>query len=536
MKKNYFLYFFIAAILLYYSKWTEGNKNRETNTIENFQGTYTCRPGTIYHPTSTEEIQKIVLSALEEKKTIMAGNQKYATQIDGSCANDGQIQLTFEKMNKLIDFDPEKKSITVQPGFRFNKLNDFIRSHSLAINMVTELDTFTVAGMLGNGTHGSTLYKHCMLADYVTELKIVDGMGNVRVLKGEELDAARVNLGVLGIVVEITIQLEPAYKVLATVQGFESDQELESKIIAIARNNYSASVAWFPGLQKYTLTTYEILSIETPGNAYNAQAVLNKKEMLFYQTLYSTMQEVPGTWLQCFAAELRFKSRASSYFRDIDSGEIISNPIGYSDQMQYFSCTNEEECFWDVMPIALQEVAIPLTQLPEWIRDTKNILLSNPHNCFPLNGIYFRFGKASNSYLGMNAGRETAFIGIEFTLRQRGKKIQKNYFINSEIEQMSLKKYGARPHWGKNSIATFQNIPSRYPKWNDFIAFKKKLDPKNIFTNTYWDRISKKIPSSSYLSPGCSSRLECNCQTDEHCEEGSKCVPGAYFKEAKVCR
>ena len=72
--------------------------------------------------------------------------------------------------------------------------------------MVTELNIFTLGGMLGSGTHGSNLVKKsALIADYVTEMKIVDGYGNLRILTGEELDLARVNLGVLGIVVEVTI-------------------------------------------------------------------------------------------------------------------------------------------------------------------------------------------------------------------------------------------------------------------------------------------------------------------------------------------
>ena len=57
--------------------------------------------------------------------------------------------------------------------------------------------------MLGSGTHGSTIKnKSALLADYVTSMKIVDGNGELRVLEGEQLDKARVNLGVLGVVVE----------------------------------------------------------------------------------------------------------------------------------------------------------------------------------------------------------------------------------------------------------------------------------------------------------------------------------------------
>ncbi|GLT16917.1 hypothetical protein GCM10007938_06940 [Vibrio zhanjiangensis] len=189
--------------------------------LSNYQGTYTCHPEAIYDPNSIEGVQEIVKDALMRGKKVMTGNRKFASQIDAACAGDGQVQLTLKNMDKIVHFDANNRRITVEAGMRFNDLNDFLRGQGYAINMVTELAIFTVGGMLGSGTHGSTLEKPSnMLADYVTQIKIVDGEGNVRVLSGDLLDAARVNLGVLGVVVEVTLAIEEAFKVKAEVTGY----------------------------------------------------------------------------------------------------------------------------------------------------------------------------------------------------------------------------------------------------------------------------------------------------------------------------
>jgi len=101
---------------------------------------------------------------------------------------------------------------------------------------------------------------------------------------------------------------------------------------------------------------------------------------------------------------------------------------------------------------------------------------------------------------------------------------------------MSLRKYGARPHWGKNSVAIFEDMPSRFPKWNDFVAFKNEMDPYNVFTNPFWERVSGEDPLSNYLTPGCNLRGECYCEEDSHCEEGTSCQPGASFLDARICK
>ncbi|MCO7224138.1 D-arabinono-1,4-lactone oxidase [Pleionea sp. CnH1-48] len=509
---------------------------QQQETLKNYQGTYECHPDKIYDPASIEEVQSIVRTAAAEGRTIMTGNRKFASQIDAACADEGQIQITLKNMNHIVHFDRDAKQVTVEAGLRFNDLNEFLREQKLAVNMVTELGTFTIGGMLGSGTHGSSLIRHNMLADYITEMKIIDGLGNLRVLTGEQLNAARVNLGVLGVVVEVTIQLEDAFKVAAHVYGKRDDSNLENDILTIARNNYSTNIAWFPGIGRYTVTTYHELPLETGGNAFNAQAEVSDLEETLFKWLFDALHEVPGSGLQCLAARVRYSRRDSSYYRDLDTKRIQSNPVGHSDQMQYFGCKDPDSCIWDRLPIALQEVAIPIDELPNWIRDVKQVLEQHPRTCFPLNGIYFRFGKASNSYLGMNAGRDTAYLGIEYTLRQEGNAVPKNYFVNLEIEQMSLRKYGARPHWGKNSVAIFEDMPSRFPKWDQFMAFKQEMDPNNVFTNDFWRRASGETPLSNYMTAGCNMRGECYCENDSHCEEGTQCSAGKYFSDAKICR
>ena len=506
--------------------------------LKNYQNTQDCFPGAIYDPTSIAEVQAIVRQAALQGHKVMTGNRRFNSQIDAACAGNGEVQITLKNMNQVVNLDTEKREVTVQAGMRFNELTTYLRDYKLSAPMVTELATFTIGGMLGSGTHGSTFtQKSSMIADYVTELKLVDGQGDLRILTGEMLNAARVNLGVLGVVVEATIQLEPGYKVEASVKGYTSDEQLEEVVLDIARNNHSANVAWFPGLGRFTVTTYNKRPMWAWGNAYNAQADVSDFSEDMFGLIFDSLHETNSATLQCLAATLRYTARSNSYFRDINTGlPKLFKPVGHADKMQHFTCKAEDQCVWDRLPIALQEVGIPFEELPGWIGDVRQIIANSDRTCFPLNGIYFRFGKASDSYLGMSAGRDTAYVGIEYTLRQRGEAVPKNYFVNLEIEQISLRKYGARPHWGKNSVAIFEDMPSRFPKWQDFLLAKAELDPHNLFTNPFWERISGEDDLDNYLTPGCNADGQCYCETDAHCEAGTTCQAGNWYKEARICK
>jgi xylitol oxidase len=46
---------------------------------------------------------------------------------------------------------------------------------------------------------------------------------------------------------------------------------------------------------------------------------------------------------------------------------------------------------------------------------------------------------------------------------------------------------GARPHWGKVSGMTPEAVRARYPRWEDFRALARSLDPAGKFRNDFID-------------------------------------------------
>ena len=139
----------------------------------------------------------------------------------------------------------------------------------------------------------------------------------------------------------------------------------------------------------------------------------------------------------------------------------------------------------------------------------------------------------------MNAGRKTAFVGIEYALNPNGK-APVNYDVFQEIEQLILTKYQGRPHFGKNSIPVFLDVKDKYPRFEEFVAFKEEMDPDNVFTNKFWDRIVKekldKDTLNTIYQKNCVDKDTCYCKNDNHCPKNLSCKPGRFFKKARICR
>lgn len=54
-----------------------------------------------------------------------------------------------------------------------------------------------------------------------------------------------------------------------------------------------------------------------------------------------------------------------------------------------------------------------------------------------------------------------------------------------EVEAL-MKSLGARPHWGKWNSYTAEDMAAAYPRWADFQQLRKRFDPQDAFTNTYF--------------------------------------------------
>ena len=79
--------------------------------------------------------------------------------------------------------------------------------------------------------------------------------------------------------------------------------------------------------------------------------------------------------------------------------------------------------------------------------------------------------------------KRTSLI-IHFTWKQQ----ENVYKLIPKVEAL-LKPFGARPHWGKLFNFDKSYLQSVYPRYHDFNALVKELDPKGKFRNEYLEKV-----------------------------------------------
>jgi L-gulonolactone oxidase len=48
---------------------------------------------------------------------------------------------------------------------------------------------------------------------------------------------------------------------------------------------------------------------------------------------------------------------------------------------------------------------------------------------------------------------------------------------------------GGRPHWGKLHWRTAEDLRPAYPRFDDFLAVRDRLDPDRVFANAYTEQV-----------------------------------------------
>lgn len=96
--------------------------------------------------------------------------------------------------------------------------------------------------------------------------------------------------------------------------------------------------------------------------------------------------------------------------------------------------------------------------------------------------IEVRVAAGDDIWLSTANGRDTGYVAVHVF---QGLPFEQ-YF--HEVEAI-MNGYGGRPHWGKMHYHSAETLRPLYPRWDDFIEVRNRLDPAGRFSNAYLDRV-----------------------------------------------
>lgn len=186
-----------------------------TTLLLNWSGTHavTVENTNYYEPDSIAEVQAIVADCHKRGQKVRPLGSALSPNAIGFCA-DGMMSLS--NLDHIVEIDLQNNQVTVQAGARVSQVVDALRQHQLTLPNLASIAEQHMGGFVSVGAHG-TGRTIAPVDHYVTKLKIVTPGGGTVTLTEEDGDVfqlAKVGLGCLGVVVEVTMQCIPAHSLV----------------------------------------------------------------------------------------------------------------------------------------------------------------------------------------------------------------------------------------------------------------------------------------------------------------------------------
>ncbi|CAI9096798.1 OLC1v1033013C1 [Oldenlandia corymbosa var. corymbosa] len=543
------------------------NRNLDC-TIENAYGSFPdrsiCHAAEVAYPTTEEELISIVANA-----TMLKMKMKVATKTSHSIpklmcpGGENGLIISTKLLDQTVSVDQSELIMTVQSGMMLRDLISKAAAAGMALPYAPYWLGVTVGGMLGTGAHGSSLWgSGSAVHDSVVQLRIVspagpdEGYAKVRTLESgdPQLDAAKVSLGVLGVISQVTLKLQPNFKRSLTLME-KNDSGLGDEALTFGKDHEFADFSWFPSQKKVVYRLDDRVPTNISGTGLDDFFGFRSTPSLLLAAIRTTevgqelISSANGKCISGAANTLALKTLAYGYTNDgiLFTGYPI---VGYHNHLQASgSCLNGIEdalftaCPWDPRVEGVfffqTSFSISLSKVKGFIEDIKSLVELEPKALCGINiynGILMRYVTTSSAYLGKQED------GLDFDITYyRSKDPTKPRLyedVLEEIEQMAMFKYGALPHWGKNRNVAFIGAIEKYTKADEFLKVKNEYDPDGLFSSEWTDQILGLKDGISIVRNGCALEGLCICSQDIHCapESGYFCRPGRIYKEARVCR
>lgn len=368
------------------------------------------------------------------------------------------VLVDLSRMRRVLEIDAAARTIRVQAGIRLHEITEALDAVGMAVPILGSIGQQTIAGATSTGTHGSSL-GHGNLATLIASMRLVTPGGEVLELGPQHplLPAARVGLGALGIVTEITLRVGPAFCLEEELDPMPFADAVRD-LRAIAESAEYVKVWWFPSTRRAQVFRYRRSPRADQGSAL-ARWI---DERIVNQTLFEGALRLAGRY-----PSITPRVNATvvgAYFRP-------GRKVGRSDR-----------CFHLAMPPIHREteLAIDVDDAPEMLREVEQTIARDGIRVnFPCE---IRFVQADDAWMSPAHGRDTAQIGFY----QAESPDLARYFAT--VEAIG-RRYRARPHWGKETSLDRDAIVSAYPRATDFLALRRELDPNGTMENAFTRRV-----------------------------------------------
>ncbi|KAM7490418.1 hypothetical protein LguiA_033339 [Lonicera macranthoides] len=521
-----------------------------------------CHINQITYPRTQQELLTTIANASKHNLKVKVVSKFSHTIPKLACPskNGNSILISTEKYNSRVEIEAANLAVTADAGVGLRDLIDAVEIAGFSLVAAPYWEGVSVGGVISTGAHGSSWWgKGGSVHDHVVGITLVvpttesEGYAKVVRLEGQDslLNAAKVSLGLLGVISKVTFKLEPAFKRSITY-NFTNDDGIEDEFKELAKKHEFGDITWYPSRHTAVYRYDDRVPLNTSGDGVNdfigfqSNLILLSKSIRATEKSLENARNVNGKCVEA-STILDYKKLIANGLKNnlVFTGYPV---VGRQGKMQtsgsclYTPPTRiDSTCAWDprINGLFFYETTAIFTppNFTNFIRDVRKLrdTIKSENFCGVdlYNGFLIRFIKASGAYLGQS--EDSVVVDFNYYRASDALTPRLNQDVWEEVEQMAFFKYGAKPHWAKNRNLAFLNVQKKYPRFSKFMAAKKQLDPQNMFSSEWSDEVV--FGKEALKDDGCALEGQCICSENRHCspDKGYFCQTGLIYKEAHVC-
>ncbi|CAG8628299.1 14461_t:CDS:2 [Ambispora leptoticha] len=451
-------------------------------------------PQYIFRPNSLEDLQDIVKNAKTNGKKIRCAGRGH-TWTSLSVTKD--YLVIVNNLNKVVEITNTDKNgwtVTVLSGTQIKTIEHALLQNNppLAFESMTVPNFFSASGVIAVGAHGCKTGGPS-ISDLVVKLQIVSEDGELQEFSNEkdpvEFSAAKLNLGLLGIIYSVTFRVEPLYNlrvndIVIPIKTWLNPASIKKTL----DTSDSLDIIYWPfNKGKIDLSNDDIWIkqfVRTQETPTMSQLDLDHLLQLFYNISrhsFDLLLKTPNLTPITKGFE----------WNDIVKETLVTNQVLIATDALHFLPDSElivaEDSTFvvkadpDFTNIATA-FSFTINKIGEYARKGK----------FPINiSVAFRLLRASTALLSPAFDSDPNAVYSFFELTTY-KNTPGWLDFQTEVSQELMSKYGARPHWAKE----WESVPGikqyLHKALGDRIATFEKVRAKYDPNNTFFDNDSLK--------------------------------------------
>jgi alditol oxidase len=413
--------------------------------LTNWAGNYEYSTENLHPLTTVEQVRKFVK---DHDSLKVLGTRHCFNGI----ADSTRALISLKSMDQVVALDKQARTVTVEAGVTYGQLCPYLDAKGFALHNLASLPHIGVAGACATATHGSGI-KNKNLSTAVSALEFVLADGDLLTLSrdkdGDTFLGAVVNLGAVGAVTKVTLDVQPTFQMRQDVYENLPLSELTEHFESIMSSGYSVSL--FTDWQKKRINELWIKRVIGEGAAPDATPE-------FHGAVRATRNLHPITELSAENCTEQM-GRPGPWYERLPHFRMGFTPSsGKELQSEYF------------VP---RRNAVDAILAVERLRDQVS-----PHLFIS------ELRTVDADELWMSPCYKRPSLAIHFTWKPEWESVRKLL----PIIERELAPYEARPHWGKLFTLEPAQLQSRYEKLTDFKGLLKEHDPRGTFRNDFLTR------------------------------------------------